>query len=154
MRFTTLLGCALLVVACTKKEAPPADTTAVAPAPAAPAPTVSLASIAAIWNVVVKPEGKDTVVTSYILNTTDTTDWHFQFPKGKPIAMKITGMRGDTIVTETPIFDSALRPGQKVQSHVAAGWKTHEQGGRALSEQQPPGLCHQSGSRRNSPVKT
>ena len=117
MRFTALLGCALLVVACTKKEAPPADTTAVAPEPAAPVQTVSLASVAAIWNVVVKPEGKDTVVTTYILNTTDTTDWHFQFPKGKPIAMKITGIRGDTIVTETGIFDSAVRPGQKVQTN-------------------------------------
>jgi len=79
--------------------------------------TVSLASVAAIWNVVVKPEGKDTVVTTYILNTTDTTDWHFQFPKGKPIAMKITGIRGDTIVTETGIFDSSVRPGQKVQTN-------------------------------------
>ena len=116
MRITALLGCALLVVGCSKKEAPPADTAAAVADSAAPMQTVSLASVAAIWNVVVKPEGKDTVVTSYILNTTDTTEWHFQFPKGKPIAMKITGIRGDTIVTETGIFDSALRPGQKVQT--------------------------------------
>jgi hypothetical protein len=87
-----------------------------APAPA-PAPTLSLASIAAIWKVTVKPEGKDTVVTTYVLNTTDTTDWQFQFPKGKPIALKITGMRGDTLVTETDWFDSAVRPGLKAKSN-------------------------------------
>ena len=116
MRFTALLGCAVLVVGCTTKETPPADTTAMAADTAAPLQTVSLATIAAIWNVVVKPEGKDTVVATYILNTTDTTDWHFQFPKGKPVAIKITGIRGDTISTQTDVFDSAARPGLKAQS--------------------------------------
>ena len=113
MRLTALLGCVAVAAACTTKEsAPPADTTA-----AVPAPTVSLGHLAGIWNVTVKPEGKDTVVATYILNNTDTTDWTFMFPKGKPIHEKITGYRGDTIVMETDWFDSAVRPGLKVKTN-------------------------------------
>lgn len=113
MRLTALLGCVAVAAACTTKEsAPPADTTA-----AAPAHTVSLAHLAAIWNVTVKPADKDTVVATYILNNTDTTDWTFMFPKGKPIHEKITGYRGDTIVMETDWFDSAVRPGLKVKTN-------------------------------------
>lgn len=114
MRLTALLGCVAVAAACTAKEsAPPADTTAAAP----PAPTVSLGHLAGVWNVTVKPADKDTVVATYILNNTDTTDWTFMFPKGKPIHEKITGYRGDTIVMETDWFDSAVRPGLKVRTN-------------------------------------
>jgi hypothetical protein len=87
-----------------------------APAPA-PAPPMSLASVAGMWNVTVKPEGKDTVVTTYVLDATDTTAWKFTFPNGKPIAMKVTGMEGDTIVAETDWFDSAVRKGLKTRTN-------------------------------------
>ena len=79
MRIAALLGCAALTVACTAKEsAPPADTTAAVPAGP---PPVALAHLAGIWNVTARPEGKDSVATTYILNNTDTTDWTFQFPR-------------------------------------------------------------------------
>jgi hypothetical protein len=139
MRFIALLGCAALVAGCTTKETPPADTTAAAPAPAAPAPTISLASIAGIWNVTVKPEGKDTVVTTYVLNTTDTTDWHFQFPKGKPIAMKITSMRGDTLVSETDWFDSSVRPGMKTKTNSLTWLQDGKLVGRTTAHYQTTG---------------
>lgn len=115
MRLTALLGCAVLIAGCTKKEAPPAaDTTAIAP-PAEP-PAMSLGHVAGIWNVTVKPEGKDTVVTTYILNTTDTTGWLFAFPKGKPIPLKVVEVVGDTVVTATDWFDSSVRPGLKARN--------------------------------------
>jgi len=121
VRYTALAGCVLLFAACSTKEAPPAaDTTAMAPAPEAAAPTpatpVSLASVAGVWNVNVKPEGRDSVATTYVLNTTDSTAWTFAFPKGKPIPMRVTGVRGDTVITETDWFDSSVRPGLKARS--------------------------------------
>ncbi|MDP9178437.1 MAG: hypothetical protein M3O61_12215, partial [Gemmatimonadota bacterium] len=120
MRFTALAGCVVLVAGCSTKEAPPAaDTTAMAPAPeAAPAASASLATFAGMWNVTVKPEGRDTVVATFVLNTTDSTAWSFTMPKGKPIAMRVTSVRGDTVATETDWFDSSVRPGLKARSNV------------------------------------
>jgi len=114
MRFIALLGCAAIVAGCSTKETPPADTTAMAPAGP---PAMSLGHVAAIWNVTVKPEGKDTVVTTYILNTTDTTGWLFAFPGGKPIPLKVSEVRGDTVMTSTDWFDSSVRPGLKVRNN-------------------------------------
>lgn len=134
MRLTALLGCAVVLVACTKKDAAPvadtmsADTTAAAPAPP-PAP-MSLASMAGKWNVSIKPEGKDTVVTSYVLNTTDSTHWSFTFPKGPKVDMKITGVSGDTVMTSTDWFASQLRKGQKVQTDS----RTWMQDGKLMSK--------------------
>ena len=118
MRFTALLGCVVLVAGCSTKEAPPvadsaADTTAAEPSAL---PARSLGSIAAIWDVVVKPEGKDSVATTYILNTTDTTAWLFAFPGGKPNKMRVTEIRGDTLMTETDWFESNVRKGLMARS--------------------------------------
>ena len=117
MRFTALLGCVAVVTACSTKDAPPAaDTAAMAADSPTVAPSVSLASVAAIWNVTVKPEGKDSVATTYILNNTDTTGWLFAFPGQRPIKMRVTGTQGDTIMTSTDWFDSSVRPGLKARS--------------------------------------
>ena len=110
MRFTALLGCVVLVAACSTKETPPADTTAAA----APA-SVSLASRAGIWNVNVMPLDRDTVLTSYVLNTTDTSAWSFQFTgRTDVIPMRVTGTSGDTVMTEAGPFESGIRKGQQV----------------------------------------
>lgn len=115
MRLTAILGCVALLVGCTKKESPPAaDTTAAGPEGPAP---VALAHLAGIWNVTVKPDGKDSVVTTYVLNNTDTTDWTFAFPKGKPIHQRVTGIHGDTVMLETDWFDSDVRKGLKVRTN-------------------------------------
>lgn len=121
MRFAALAGSVALIVGCSTKEAPPAaDTTAMAaPAPAAaPAAPASLATFAGTWNVNVKPEGQDTVVATYVLNTTDSTAWSFAFPKGKRVPMKVMSVSGDTVITETDWFDSSVRPGLKARSNV------------------------------------
>lgn len=118
MRIAALLGCAVLTAACTAKEsAPPVDTTAAA-VPAGP-PPVALAHLAGIWNVTARPEGKDSVATTYILNNTDTTDWTFQFPTGKPIHQRVTAIHGDTVLLETDWFDSDVRKGLKVRTNSA-----------------------------------
>jgi hypothetical protein len=121
MRFTVLAGCAVLLMGCMKKDAAPAaDTTAMAPPPApAPAP-VSLASMAGKWHVIMKPEGKDTVVTSYLLDTSDSTKWHFHFDKRtkEELPLHITGVSGDTVMTMTDWIGSSVKPGLKVKTET------------------------------------
>ncbi|HZJ00968.1 MAG TPA: hypothetical protein VFD22_09940 [Gemmatimonadaceae bacterium] len=117
MRIAALLGCAVLTVACTTKEsAPPADTAAAAAVPAGPEP-VALGHLAGIWNVTAKPEGKDSVATTYVMNNTDTTDWTFAFPKGKPVHQRVTAVHGDTVFLETDLFESDVRKGLKVRTN-------------------------------------
>ena len=124
MRVAALIGCAVLTVACTAKEnAPPPDTAATAAAPAGP-PPVTQAHLAGIWNVTVRPEGKDSIATTYILNNTDTTDWTFQFPNGKPIHQRVTAIHGDTVFLETDWFDSNIRNGLKARSNSAVIFPT------------------------------
>lgn len=141
MRLTALAGCVVLVAGCTTKEAPPAaDTTAVMPAPtSAPAAPASLASVAGVWNVNVKPEGQDTVVATYVLNTTDSTAWSFAFPNGKPIAMRVTSVRGDTLLTETDWFDSSVRKGLKARSSSTAWLQDGKLVGRTVVSYQTSG---------------
>ncbi len=137
MRSAALIGCVLLVAGCTAKENPPAaDTTAMAPAPA---PAMSLGSLAGMWNATVKPEGKDTVVATYVLNTTDSAAWTMTFPGGKPVAMKITGMSGDTVMTETDWFDSAVRKGLKTRTNATAWMQDGKLMGKTVAHYQTTG---------------
>ena len=111
MRTTALLALAVFATACTSKEAPPAaDTTAMAPAPA-----MSMASLAGMWNVNVMPADRDTVLTSYVLNATDSSAWKFTFTgRTDEIPMRDTGMRADTLLTEAGPFQSGVQAGQEV----------------------------------------
>ena len=113
MRLTVLLGCAALLAGCTTKEAPPASDSLAADSAAS---RMSLESVAGVWNVNVMPVDRDTVVTTYIINTTDTAEWIFAFPNGKPVPMRPTGIEGDTILSETDWFDSSVRPGLKTRT--------------------------------------
>jgi len=122
MRFTALVGLAVLVSACTKQDAPPAaDTTAMA----APA---SLASMAGMWNVNVMREGSDSVATTYVLNTMDTAAWTFTFPNRQPIPIRITGMSGDTVLSEAGPFESSVRPGVQTSNTI----RTWLEGGKLV----------------------
>jgi hypothetical protein len=122
MRFTALLGCAVLFVACAKADTA-ADTaaaidtgTVVAMAPA----PISLDQLAGKWNVrVLSAETGDSTLTSYVLDAkADTAGWSFQFPTGGPIAMRVTSVAGDSVMTEAGPFDSRLQKGVKVHSLV------------------------------------
>ena len=126
MRITALIGVAVVVAACSSKDAPPAaDTTAMAPAPAAP----SVASSTGMWDVNVMPVGKDTVVTSYVLDATDSTAWKFVFTgRTDTIPMRRTGQSGDTLMTEAGPFPSGIRSGQQVSVKT----KSWMQGGQMM----------------------
>ena len=114
MRITALLGCAMLLAGCSTKETPPvADTTAIAPAPA-----MSLARIAGTWKVIMKPERQDTVVSSYVLDTSDSTSWTITFPNGLRAAVRVTGLSGDTVLAATDWNLSPIRKGLLARSDI------------------------------------
>jgi hypothetical protein len=90
------------------------------PPPAPPA--MSMSSLAGMWNVNVMPPDRDTVLTSYVLDATDSTAWKFTFTgRTDVIPMGVTGMSGDTLLTEAGPFDSGVRSGQRV-SVKAKNW--------------------------------
>jgi hypothetical protein len=121
MRRLVLLGCAAMLVACSKAEnKPAADTTAaVAPAPAPP-PAVTMADVAGKWHVKVMTESSDSVILEYDLTADSTMNWKAMFPKRtKPETMHAM-LSGDSIVTDAGPYSSALRKGQMVTTHAVA----------------------------------
>ena len=95
------------------------DTTAAAPAaPAAPAP-ISLADVAGKWAVRTMPESGDSTLLSYeMVVGADTSGWSFNFPKRKPVPIRVVAVAGDSIVTEAGPFPSNLRKGVQVTSRT------------------------------------
>jgi hypothetical protein len=114
----------LLVLGCGKAADKPADTMAEAPAtdvaPAEPAPaTVSLADVAGTWKVHSTMEGNEKVTVDYdLVATGDRSGWTINFPKRKPIPVRVVAVDGDSIVTESGPFESVLRKGVQVNSRV------------------------------------
>ena len=116
MRRLVLGCCVIALVACNKaKEEPPVESTAAAPeGPAAPAP-IALADIAGKWSVRTMAETGDSVLITYeLVTSSDTSGWSLNFPKRKPIPMRVVAVAGDSIVTEAGPFESALRKGVQV----------------------------------------
>lgn len=113
-----ILGIAVAVVAlaaCSKKdEAPAVDTTAVV-TPAAPA-AATLADFAGVWDVDVKNETGDSVLTKNVLTATaDTTGWTMQFPpRTDLVPVRVVSIAGDSVVTQSASYPSSLRKGVKV----------------------------------------
>lgn len=86
-----------------------------ADAPAA-AP-IALADVAGKWAVRVMPESGDSTLVSFeLVATGDTSGWVFNFPKRKPVPVRIVAVDGDSIVTEAGPFESLLRKGVQVTS--------------------------------------
>jgi hypothetical protein len=109
-----------LVFACTKKDEPaPVDSTAAVAAAPAPASHVGK------WAVNVMPQDKDTVVASYVLETTDSQDgWKLTFPNAEPLDVRVITMNGDSIVTDVGPFPSQVRKGEKVNV-VRSTWRVN-----------------------------
>lgn len=119
MRRLMLGCCAIALVGCNKpKEEPPMESTVAAPeTPAAPAP-IALADIAGKWSVRSMAEsGDSTLVTYELVAAGDTSGWSLNFPKRKPIPMRVVAVAGDSIVTEAGPFESVLRKGVKVSTN-------------------------------------
>ena len=122
MRQIGLWCCIAVVVGCGKpKEQPAADTTAAVapaaePAPAAPA-AISLADVAGKWSMRTMPADADTTLLTYeLVAGPDASSWVFNFPKRKPVPVRVT-TSGDSIVTEAGPYESVLRKGIQVTTH-------------------------------------
>ncbi len=118
MRRLTLCCCAAVLAACGPKDEPPkdetADATAAAPAPEAPA-AIALSDVAGTWKVNVLSESGDTTYFTFDMVATDNKDgWSFNFPKKKPVPVKVVAVEGDSIVTEAGPFESMIRKGVTV----------------------------------------
>lgn len=103
------------VFACTSKEAPPADTSALAVVPdATPAPV----NYAGNWTVTVMPADKDTVLLTYDLVTTgDQTGWKMTLPGREVMEPRIVQLNNDSVVIENGPYSSALRKNVMVTTH-------------------------------------
>ena len=120
MRRLVIACCAIALVACNKpKEEPAMESTAAAPeTPAASAP-IALADIAGKWSVRTMAESGDSTLVSYdLVASGDTSGWSLNFPKRKPVPMRVVAVAGDSIVTEAGPFESVLRKGIKVTTNT------------------------------------
>ena len=124
MRASAVFSCAVLLIACAKKEQKAADTTAAttpaaapAPPPApAPAATLSLADLAGKWTAQTRSENSDSVlVTSTITATADTTGWTLALPKRSVMPLHVS-VSGDSIIYSSGSFESVLRKGVQVSN--------------------------------------
>jgi hypothetical protein len=118
------LFCAILLIACAKKEQKAPDTTAAAAPAAAPAPppepapatTLSLAELAGKWTAHTMAENSDSVlVTAPIVATADTTGWTIALPK-RPVMPFHVSLSGDSLLVSTGSYESVLRKGVQVSN--------------------------------------
>lgn len=119
-----------VMLACSKKETPAADTSAAmaaAPAPAVPAPM----NVAGKWTIKVMPEAKDTVLLTYVLDATnEKTGWKMTLPNREPMDPRVTSMDNDSIVIDNGPYSSALRKNVMVTTHSSM----HMEGGKLVGK--------------------
>jgi hypothetical protein len=110
--------CAVVLVGCSQSKDQPAtdemaDTDAAAAAVPAP---IALADVAGKWSVRLMPESGDSTLLTYEMTATgDTSGWAINFPKRKPVPLRVVAVAGDSIVTEAGPFESNLRKGVQVR---------------------------------------
>jgi hypothetical protein len=113
-RFAVLCYCAAAVVGCAKSEnkAPAAN------AMPAPPPALSLSDVAGKWSMKAMTEARDTTLVTYeMYATADTSGWTITFPNRKPIAARVSGVGGDSLVIDAGPYESVLRKGVQVSTH-------------------------------------
>src|SRR5215210_1757234 len=100
MRHLGLWCCVAVLVGCEKpKERPAGDTAATATAtPAAGTSSrVSFADVAGKWTMRTMPESGDTTLVTYeLVAGSDSSSWVINFPKRKPIPVRVTAS-GDSL---------------------------------------------------------
>ena len=109
-----------IMLACTKKDEPAADTTAaVAPAPAAAAPAAAApVNYAGTWKVTVMPADKDSVLLTYTLvATADKSGWKLTLPNRPTMTPTVTSMDNDSVVVDNGPYSSVLRKNISVTTH-------------------------------------
>ncbi len=115
------LSCVVAIaIGCAPAEEQPAEDQQAQDQPAAAA-TVSLADLAGTWTVTAMAESSDSVLITYDLNATATSDgWTSTLPGREPTPVRVVLVDGDSLVAEAGPFESALRPGVMVTTRTVA----------------------------------
>lgn len=115
MRRPILLCVATIAFGCAPAEEQPAQDQ-----PAAAA-TDWLADLAGTWTVTAMAESSDSVLITYDLNATATSEgWTSTLPGREPMPVRVVLVDGDSVVAEAGPFESALRPGVMVTTRTVA----------------------------------
>jgi hypothetical protein len=115
MRSSIVLCIAAIAFGCSSAEEQPVEDQ-----PAAPA-TVSLADLAGTWTITAMAESSDSVLITYELNATATSDgWTSTLPGREPMPVRVVMVDSDSVVAEAGPFESALRPGVMVTTRTVA----------------------------------
>ena len=108
MSRAALLLALSIVSACTSKDGPPADTSALAVVP--DAAEAAPPNYAGNWTVNVMPADKDSVILTYdFVTTADKTGWKMTLPGREVMEPRVVHMDDDSVVVENGPYSSALR---------------------------------------------
>jgi len=110
MRRITLVCVSAVLAACTPRQEEPPP-----PEPPAAAPMLNLADLAGTWNMVTYIES-DTVRYTMVA-TADPTTWVINIPNRPPMTPRVT-VDADSVMLDTGPFESVVRPGVQVTTHV------------------------------------
>lgn len=142
MRAVRMGWIAIALVGCSKpgdKPAETADAAATAMADAAPE-AISLGDIAGTWAVHSTVQGDESKSVTYDLTATaDTSGWTITFPGREPIPTRVVAVEGDSIVTESGPFESALRQGVQVNARVVTRLRGDKLVGHTVARYQVTG---------------
>jgi hypothetical protein len=127
MRPVLLLGCILLFTGCARGGE------------GGGAAMLDLADVAGKWTVQGMAEGSDSVLITYELNATATTEgWTITLPGREPMTLHVmTG--GDSVVTHAGPFESVLRPGTQVTTESLMRLVNGQLEGRVVAHYQTAG---------------
>ena len=110
-----LLGCAR--EGAVEEETATEDTTAMAPETAG----IELADVAGTWTMRGTTEAGEAAPPYELTATADPSGWSFRFPElpdRGTIPVRVVHVEGDSIVTETESFESAIRSDVQVWTHA------------------------------------
>jgi hypothetical protein len=127
MRCFPLICAAAILAGCGKPasrapdEQAAMDTSAQAGPAAQDAPakaTISLADIAGKWKMRTTDESGGHPVDAVLKATADSSGWTMTAPKRKPVPVRVLGVAGDSIVTESGPYESFILKGVQVTTRT------------------------------------
>jgi hypothetical protein len=76
--------------------------------------SATLAAMAGTWQVRGLDAAGDSIISYRVTGGTETSGWTVQLPGRDPMVARVVAVQGDSVVTESGPFESALRPGVQV----------------------------------------
>lgn len=141
MRTIAVLGGLALLAGCAKPDAMIAKDTTTTSAPmaagATPAP-ISLEAVAGKWSITTMSATSDTVLVTAQLDAMADSSWTLTFPNRPPLPTRAVA-DGDSIVVDLGPYESALRKGVQVTTHMVYRLEGAELVGTGVAHYTVPG---------------